>query len=222
MRREQLRRASGGFTLIEMMLAVGVLGLILAMLASSFSTVAHSKVHAEGHLVTDHEGRALLWQMSNEIRGAVQTPSAPSFVMLVGSGRMSGGSAVDTLSISTLDVARHRSFTGFGAEEIVTYSAVPNAQHQGWYLLQRSEQSGLDQTGISSNQNTTVLAGNLLSMHLRYFNGSMWTESWDSASYPEGQQLPLAMTIDLQMATPNGRMMDFATEVTVPMATQQW
>jgi prepilin-type N-terminal cleavage/methylation domain-containing protein len=218
----KIGRASRGFTLIEMMLAVGILGLILAMLTSSFSTVSHSKVHAEGHLATDHEGRALLWQMSNEIRGAVQTPSAPSHVMLVGSGGMMGGSAIDSLTISTLDVARHRSFTGFGAEEIVTYSAVPNFQHQGWFLLQRSEQSGLDQTGVPGTTNTTILAGNLLSMHLRYFNGSMWSESWNSASYPEGQQLPIAMTIDLQMAAPNGTMMDFATQVTVPMAMEQW
>ncbi len=43
-----------------MMLAIGVLALILAMLASSFSAVAHSKVHAEGRLKVDREGRALL------------------------------------------------------------------------------------------------------------------------------------------------------------------
>src|SRR5712692_10251848 len=42
-----------GFTLIEMMLAIGVLALILAMLSTSFSTVAHSKVHAEGRLLVD-------------------------------------------------------------------------------------------------------------------------------------------------------------------------
>jgi prepilin-type N-terminal cleavage/methylation domain-containing protein len=67
-------RAPRGFTLIEMMLAIGVLAMILAMLASSFSVVAHSKVHAEGRLMVDREGRALLWQLTRELRNVVQTP----------------------------------------------------------------------------------------------------------------------------------------------------
>jgi len=52
-------RAARGFTLLEMMLAMGVLALITAMLASAFHTVAQSKVHAEGRLLVDREGRAL-------------------------------------------------------------------------------------------------------------------------------------------------------------------
>ena len=89
-------RAQRGFTLIEMMLAIGVLALILAMLASSFSAVAHSKVHAEGRLMVDREGRPLLWQMTKEVTNAVQTPYAPSNVALVGGGHMGGGKAIDT------------------------------------------------------------------------------------------------------------------------------
>ena len=77
-------RAPRGFTLIEMMLAISVLALILAMLASSFSTVAHSKVHAEGRLMVDREGRALLWQLTKELRNAVQTPYTASNVALLG------------------------------------------------------------------------------------------------------------------------------------------
>ena len=49
-------RGDSGFTLIEMMLAIGVLGLILTMLATSFNTVAHSKVHAEGRLLSIAKG----------------------------------------------------------------------------------------------------------------------------------------------------------------------
>jgi prepilin-type N-terminal cleavage/methylation domain-containing protein len=214
------RRAPRGFTLIEMMLAIGVLAMILAMLASSFSVVAHSKVHAEGRLIVDREGRSLLWQLTKELRNAVQTPYTASNVALFGNGHMSGGAAVDTLTLSTFNGGHRRALTGMTPETIVTYNLNANSQQQGWFTLTRSQVSGLLTSG--GTQQTTVLADNVLSLHFRYFDGQKWGESWDSPSLPRGRQLPVAVAIQIQMAAPGGRPMDFATQVTLPMAIQQW
>ena len=214
------RRAPRGFTLIEMMLAIGVLAMILAMLASSFSVVAHSKVHAEGRLMVDREGRSLLWQLTKELRNAVQTPYTASNVALFGNGHMSGGVAVDTLTLSTFNGGHRRALTGMTPETIVTYNLNTNSQQQGWFTLTRSQVSGLLTSG--GTQQTTVLADNVLSLHFRYFDGQKWGESWDSPSLPRGRQLPVAVAIQIQMAAPGGRPMDFATQVTLPMAIQQW
>jgi hypothetical protein len=203
-----------------MMLAIAVLGLILTMLATSFNTVARSKVHAEGRLLVDREGRALLWQMSKEVRDAVQTPIAPSHVLLLGGGHAGSSGPIDTLMLSTLDAGHRRAITGIAPEYIVNYSEVSNPDHRGWYLLQRTQQSGLMLAAAAGQ--STILADNLLSLHLRYFDGQRWTESWDSSSLPPGHQLPVAVAIQIQMASPGGRSMDFATQVTVPMAIQQW
>src|SRR6202451_3191160 len=119
------RKASGGFTLIEMMLAIGVLALILVMLASSFSTIAHSKVHAEGRLIVDREGRALLWQLTKELRNAVQTPYTASNVALFGNGRMGNGSPIDTITMSTFSGGHRRAITGMTPETIVTSHLTP-------------------------------------------------------------------------------------------------
>ena len=218
--RNPTSRAPRGFTLIEMMLAIGVLALILAMLASSFSTVAHSKVHAEGRLMVDREGRALLWQLTKELRNAVQTPYTASNVVLFGNGHMSSGVPVDTITMSTFSGGHRKALTGMTPETIVSYTLTSNPDQQGWYVLQRSQQSGL-LTGQVTPQ-TTTLAGNILSMHYRYFDGQRWAESWDSSSLPQGRQLPVAVAIQIKMAAPGGQVMDFATQVTVPMAIQQW
>jgi general secretion pathway protein J len=219
-RRISTHRAPRGFTLIEMMLAISVLALILTMLASAFSTIAHSKVHAEGRLMVDREGRALLWQLTKELRNAVQTPYAVSNVALLGNGRMGRGSPIDTITLSTFSGGHRRAVTGLTPETIVTYNLTPNPEQQGWYMLQRSQQSGLLTNTVA--QQTTVLADNILSLHLRYFDGQRWGESWDSSSLQRGTQLPIAVAIQIQMAAPGGRVMDFATQVTVPMALQQW
>ena len=219
-RRTSTHRAPRGFTLIEMMLAIGVLALILVMLASSFSTIAHSKVHAEGRLIVDREGRALLWQLTKELRNAVQTPYTASNVALFGNGRMGNGSPIDTITMSTFSGGHRRAITALIPETIVTYNLTPNPDQQGWYMLQRSQQSGLLTNTVA--QQTTVLADNILSLHFRYFDGQKWDESWDSSSMPRGTQLPIAVAIQIQMAAPGGRVMDFATQVTVPMSMQQW
>jgi general secretion pathway protein J len=213
-------RGPRGFTLIEMMLAIGVLALILTMLASSFNTIAHSKVHAEGRLMVDREGRALLWQLTKELRNAVQTPYTQSNVALLGNGRMGNGAPIDTITMSTFSGGHRRAITGMTPETIVTYNLTPNPDQQGWYMLQRSQQSGLLTNTVA--QQSMVLADNILSLHFRYFDGQKWDESWDSSSMPRGTQLPIAVAIQIQMAAPGGRVMDFATQVTVPMAMQQW
>jgi prepilin-type N-terminal cleavage/methylation domain-containing protein len=212
--------APRGFTLIEMMLAIGVLALILAMLASAFSTIAHSKVHAEGRLMVDREGRALLWQISTEVSNAVQTLCTPSNVALFGNGHMGNGLAIDTITMSTFSAGHRRAIIGVTPENIVTYNLTPNPDQRGWYLLQRSQQSGLLTSTIAAKP--MVLADNVLSLHIRYFDGQRWGESWDSSSLPLLQQLPSAVAFQIQLAAPGGRVMDFATQVIVPMGIVQW
>jgi prepilin-type N-terminal cleavage/methylation domain-containing protein len=219
-RRLGTQREPRGFTLIEMMLAIGVLAMILAMLASSFSAIAHSKVHAEGRLLVDREGRSLLWQLTKEVRNAVQTPYALSNVALLGSGHMGNGVPIDTITLSTFNGGHRRALTGITPETIVTYSLTANPEQPGWYILNRSQQSGLLTNSVATQ--STMLANNVLSLHFRYFDGQRWGESWDSASLPRERQLPIAVAIQIQMAAPGGRVMDFATQVTLPMAIAQW
>lgn len=208
-----------GFTLIELMLALALLGLLMVMLYGSFSAVANSKVHAENRMLTEREGRAIIWQLSKEIRGAIQTPLVLSKTLLIGQGRMESGVPLDSITFSTADVAHRRSLNGFGTEDLVSYTAAPNLEHRGWFILMRGQTSAL----ITQNPGTAttppvVLADNVLGLHLRYFDGQRWLESWDSRNTPPGQVLPLAISVDLSMASPGGRPANFSTSIAVPMA----
>ncbi len=214
---------SRGFTLIEIMLAVAILGIIMVMLAGSFHAVAMGKTHAEGRLLSNRQARAILAELANELRGAVQTPLIASHVMLVGQGHMQNGSALDGLLISTLDPGHRRSITAFGAEELISYSSRPNPQHQGWYMLMRQQQSALlGATAGIKVPPPVVLAANVLAFHLRFFNGNIWLENWNSASLPPGTQLPQAIAINLLIAGPGSAPVALSTQVTLPMAFTQW
>jgi general secretion pathway protein J len=214
---------SAGFTLIEMMLAVAVLALILAMLAGSFHAIAISKVQAESHLVVDADARAIMAAMANELRGAVQTPLVPSRVLLLGESHGHGREVVDSFSVSTLSPGHRRMLEDFGAEDTVTYSTAPNPQHPGWFLLLRSQHSTLLGIGTGLNAlDPTLLAENLLSLRIRYFDGNIWSNSWNSQSQPLGRQLPNEVSLELTMASGSGAPFSLSTAITLPMAFLQW
>jgi prepilin-type N-terminal cleavage/methylation domain-containing protein len=212
-----------GFTLIEIMLAIAILGIVLLMLAESFHAVAGSKVQGESRIALDQAARSIVSQMSDELRGAVQTPFIQSHVLLLGQARMTGGEPMDTFMVSTLTPGHRRSIEGFGPEDTVVYLTAPNPDHPGWFLLERIQYSSLlAAPPLASNSAPLVLANNLLSLHIRYFNGDSWRESWDSTSLPPGQSLPLEVAIDLKMASGGGAPLSLSTAVSLPMAFQQW
>lgn len=218
------RGFAAGFTLIEMMLAVAILGIIMVMLAGSFHAVVAGKVHAENRLKGDREARAVLRQMTDELTGAIQTPLVASHVQLIGRASMNNGVPLDRISISTVDVGQRRSVSGYGAEEIVDYFGKPNPEHPGWFMLMRQERSALlpsNTAGINLAP-PVILASDILKLHLRYYNGNMWLESWNSNSLPPGEQLPQAVSISLVLADSSGAKIALSTQVMLPMAFAQW
>jgi Type II secretion system (T2SS), protein J len=87
----------------------------------------------------------------------------------------------------------------------------------------RQQQSALlsDTAGVKIAP-PVVLAANVLSFHVRYFNGNIWLESWNSAALPPGLQLPQAVAIDLLLADRRGAQIALSTQITLPMALVQW
>ena len=205
------------------MLAIAVLAIVLLMLASSFHAVATSKVQAENHIALDAAARAIVAEMGREIRGAVQTAGIPSLVLLMGEVHGNARQALDSISISTLNPDHRRSLEDFGAEDTVTYTVTANPRHPGWFLLLRAQSSSLLGIGTGNRaREPAVLATNLLSLRVRYFDGNSWSESWNSQSLPPGRQLPNEVAIELRMASRSGPSFSIATMVTVPMASSQW
>ncbi len=220
--RHRTSRARAGFTLLEVMIAISILALILVMIAGSFNAVVHSKVHGEARLDVDRQGRAIIWELSNEIRGAVQTPNPPSVTYLLGQGQMRNGSPLDAIMVSTLSGGHRRAITGMVAEQIVSYAVTANPRVPKWYVLTRTQRSALLVSKTSYIGTPIELADNLVSLHLRYFDGQAWLESWDSTALPPPAQLPIAVSIDLVLGAGGGKVRSFSTQVRLPMSIQTW
>jgi hypothetical protein len=142
--------------------------------------------------------------------------------MLLGHGQMGGALPLDAITVSTLAAGHRRAITGMDAEELVSYSMNPNPQARGWYILTRTQQSALLLGGNVQGPPPIELADNIVSLHIKYFNGLTWLESWDSTALPAPTQLPLAVSIDLVVGTGRGLVRNFSTEVMLPMAVPVW
>lgn len=211
-----------GFTLLELMIAISILSLVLVMIAGSFNAVIHSKFHGEEHLYVDREGRGIVREISDELRGAIQIPIAASHVALIGTAQMRDRIPIDGIAVATLSGGHRRAITGFGTEELVAYSVTPNRRHRQWFVLTRTEMSGLLTGYASATSPPIILADNLVMLHIRYFDGDSWVESWDSSAMPANHQLPIAASIDLALGTDSGRVINFSTQLVLPMAVPVW
>jgi prepilin-type N-terminal cleavage/methylation domain-containing protein len=221
---DKFRSFAPAFTLIELMLAVAILGLIMVMLAGSFHAVAMGKTHAEARLAAGQQNRTIAWSLSNEIRGAVQTSGFASHVLIFGVARLQNNSPLDSLMISTLDPGHRRAIEGFGSEDLISYTTAPNRDHRGWFLLYRTQSSSLltGTDGGNGTNGTVLLADNLLALHFRYYDGNVWFESWNSNSLPPGRQLPQAISLDVVLAESDSASLRLSTMITLPMAFAQW
>jgi hypothetical protein len=95
----------------------------------------------------------------------------------------------------------------------------PTRTVRGWYLLERVQYSSLlTNPPTLANAAPVVLANNLISLHIRYFDGDNWSESWDSTSLPPGRSIPLQVAIDLKTGSTSGSAFALSTAITLPMA----
>src|SRR5260370_10183453 len=115
----------------------------MVMLTGAFHAIAAGKVQAESWLGVDQTARAILWQMSNEIRGAAQTPLVASHVMVVGQARTRSGTPLDSITVSTLDPGHRPTLEDFGPEDAISYTRIPNPKPRARARLTRTRTSGL-------------------------------------------------------------------------------
>src|SRR5260370_40651815 len=110
----------------------------MVMLTGAFHAIAAGKVQAESRLGVDQTARAILWQMSNEIRGAVPTPLVASHVMVVGQARTRSGTPLDSITVSTLEPCHRPTLEEFGPQDIMSYTSLPNPKRRERPLLTRT------------------------------------------------------------------------------------
>jgi general secretion pathway protein J len=243
------RSRTSGFTLLEVLLAVAIVGLILVTVYGALSRTMFSKQVAEERAELFANGRDVVLRMASEIEAALTPPSGDRIYFR-------GGTNGDVPSLEF--VAMNRG--GYGLNRVrpgrvlIAYTLDPLPNRRDVFALRREEHlfAALlaEADGITSemtaeeeeNPAPTAIATYLLDcpelageidipgtctpvsgLTFRYFDdfSGEWREDWDSTQDDLLQRLPAAIEISLFLLDERGAVRDFTTIVDLPLARGQ-
>jgi len=224
MRRRGPSSQRSGMTLIEVMVALAILGGVVTMLYSAFSQTSRHKKRIEGDLDREHEIRTGLDRVVRDLSMAYTSiqinpdtslqPMLTAFIVK----QDGNGSRIDFNSFSHRRLRRD----AHEADQCeIGYFVTRHPDGGGREVLARREQAPIDddpETGGSSQ----IIIDDVTSFSLSVLDPQSyeWTESWDTTQGAmQPNRLPLQVKITLTVPNPrgNGKDLTYGTRVALPM-----
>jgi prepilin-type N-terminal cleavage/methylation domain-containing protein len=216
---------NSGFTLIELIVAMGMVAILSVSLYASLRIAFKAKDSAEKTIepprtaelamefirtdlqnaMSPNPAAAAAQTAANAIGGtgsstAIPSALAGSFVGTDGTdGR--GRDADDLIFYSTADSPLHATVA---ADIKMVELAVVQPQGSNDYVLVRRVTPNL-LAPTTPNPDEEVLCRGVAGFNLRYYNGSDWSDSWDSTQTQFDNTIPVAVEVTLQLDRPNNQ-----------------
>lgn len=195
---------NSGFTLLEVLIAVVLLGILTAALYGSYFGVIQARDRASSGMESRRELGATLDLIRREVSSALPVRAADKRLRLVVEDRDNFGTPSSTLELTTLapPAGQSRSESGIVA---VTYRMVEKDKKS---TLTRQERD------LSSEEGTTSAypqMEQISSFLVECYDGSKWVKSWDTAI---NNTLPKRVRVTVQVEE-EGKQVEF-TMLSVP------
>jgi type II secretory pathway pseudopilin PulG len=192
MKRKRIGRRSNGFTLLELIVALGMTVVIAGVVASSMYTTFQAKKSAEGAIKQAQEADPVSEMMGRDFAAALPP-----------TGIFAGLFSADAGTVS---------FYASGGD---TRSAVPGDIHKVEYYISvdqaetlvRRVTTNLTPADGAEEPPEELVLRNVKSMELAYFDGTNWADAWDSTAQQDADGLdvlPVAVKVTLEIGMGNG------------------
>lgn len=216
------RSSSRGLTLLEIMVAVGVLALVAMMVYGTLDGMSTSRKNLDYASERHQQGRSALTRMSREIQAAFVSLHRPidasqpfQKTAFIGTDR----SSFDRLDFTSFSHLRTSEGTHESDQNELSYFASRDPQ-TGVTDLARRESRYIDQYPERGGV-VQVLAQDVLSFELDFFDPLTgdWKTSWDTTQeVGAAERLPAQVRIELVLNRMGGEPLRFVTKV--PIALQ--
>jgi general secretion pathway protein J len=214
--------AQGGFTLIEIMLAMAILAFLTSLMWGSFSKMAADKKALESSQERLHTVRVALMRMSREIEMAYLSdnqdgslPYKPTFML--GTSQ----SAVDELSFSAFAHQRLRGGLAESDTSVITYYGARDPDDPRVTNLMRRETRRLqaeDPTTLPAE--SYILCPNVSSVKYSFFDGRQskreWQKEWNTNAVGAAF-LPTHVRVTLTVFDEKGREVSYSTDARIQL-----
>jgi general secretion pathway protein J len=192
-----------GFTLLEVLMAIAILGLMMAVVSLSFSGTFRLRDVMEDNGRRDRMARACLSLLADELTMGRNLPGAP----WLGKNGEADGQPADLLAFVSTGHVRMRPEVPESELSRLLYtrrgSALVRVALPNPYL-----------TDVKTIEPTDVATG-VIALNIRYYDAklSAWTNEWDSV---RKQGLPSAILIELTLEDARKEPATFTQWITLP------
>jgi general secretion pathway protein J len=215
------QRSQAGFTLLEVLLALSILGFLTATLYGTFSRTTKIKRRLEQAQERVHVARVALMRMSREIEMAFLSDSENMFIperrtLFIGA---SGGES-DELRFSWFGKQRLRAAGGEADTSVVMYYLEPDPEDRSIMNLMRRETYRLDAADPKSVPGEAyVLCPNVRKVKFNYwdFRKKEWREDWSTLGAAGQQYLPTHVRIWLTLVDERGQEVTYFSSSRIQM-----
>ncbi|MGD9764262.1 MAG: prepilin-type N-terminal cleavage/methylation domain-containing protein [Candidatus Binatia bacterium] len=241
---------AGGFTLLELLLAIVILGLLLTTVYGTLSRTEWSKRIAEERAELFSSGRQAVLKMAGDIEAALPPPAGDRIYFR---GTPDGVPEIHLINMNRGGYGVNRVRPG---RSLVVYSLDPLPRRRGQHALRReeylyakmlAEADGVESAPTEEEEEAEVQAPTEQATYLldcpdlpndlnlpgaclpvtalafRYFDETVgdWRDEWDTTVEPTLGRLPAAVEISLVIADEDGGEHDFNTIVDLPLSRGQ-
>jgi general secretion pathway protein J len=243
MRRPEGPAAAAGFTLVEILVAVAIVAIVAAIVATSLSGAVNVQAAADRRSGVTHGARTALDRVSQEVQstfarrarppapppqgqqGGQSTPAAP----------LPGGLFLESREIEGQPADRLRFFTfgrpfGGGEERasdqaVLEYSLVTTDDRRQWRLVRR-QATRLDLAALDDAPGDIVADG-VVGFDVQVHDGREWKPDWsDAAKLPHAVEIVLRLVPEPRPGAnrpwgdgrvEEGSVLTYGTRVTLPL-----
>ena len=215
-----------GFTLIEVMLSVAIMGSMIALVWGSFSLTSRNRNGAEAIRDRYRQVRMTLSRMTREISMAYLSkndqPGAihPRTVFVSERER-----EVDQLTFAAFAHLRLQADAKEGDQSVIRYFAAPDENDSSRLHLFRREQPRLLPEKAGEEGPAFIILEDVKELHYEFFDevANEWRETWDTTSV-DGQpdRLPQKVRIHLTFLDERGKEMELVTGTRIFLRDPLW
>jgi prepilin-type N-terminal cleavage/methylation domain-containing protein len=205
-----MRRGKGGFTLLEVLAVVLLTGVVLGIALRFYVNLSRASTRAADHTRDIRHATSLLDRIARDFEGAILIrkpadvdPLSHPWLFLAESQYSDSGA--DQIKFMTRSHRPRRSETHESDLSVVSYLVRRNDEDALELLRWSSPRlpEGLDRSFPRSDEpGAALLADGLASFGVTFLDEEgTWSSSWDSSQLIESSELPVAVEIEVAMAT---------------------
>ena len=214
-----MRRASSGFTMIELMLALAIFAFITTIMWGSFAQTANSKKVIQSEQERAHAVRVALMRMAREIEMAYvsdneNTAIANRRTLFVGSAHTD----VDELMFSTFGHQRLRAGAAEGDTSLITYYGARDPDDRRVLNLMRRETRRLQAEDPSTlPAEGYILCPDVARVKILYYDHKKkeWESDWSTLDASGMPYLPTHVRIQLTVIDERGAEVSYSTDARI-------